>query len=456
MNFIKNYIFYCIMFFLANNINAQNCSSWGTGEDSIKALQEYSLYREYYKAQKLQKEKDYSEVIGHWRYVYLNAPGARLSPFVDGVKIIESFIKINKENKELRAAYIDTLFQIYDKRIECHKGEGKVLGMKAGKSLKYRSKTHLGEILGDFKRSIELEGIKSNALVLSNYFKAAVIAVRKDSITKEEAFSVYLTIIPLIEENIKARENEENPKKVKERNSYIKTRKKIEEGLKKIIKDCSEAKLAFEESYKKRPDDHQLWTAIFSIYRNLGEECTKDPIFNEVSLKLFEKDSNAIHAIVVALNASDAAMAKKFFDLAIELESDADKKANYAMKYAKYAKDRLGSMSVARSYALKASGFKPDWGEPFLFIGNLYAASGKACGTGTGFKSQSVVWPAIDMWERALKDPGSAPNARKQINKYKEFMPSKQDCFMSGITEEGQPYKVACWINVSTTVRFKK
>ena len=84
-----------MMFFLANNINAQNCSSWGTGEDSIKALQEYSLYREYYKAQKLQKEKDYSEVIGHWRYVYLNAPGARLSPFVDGVKIIESFIKAN-------------------------------------------------------------------------------------------------------------------------------------------------------------------------------------------------------------------------------------------------------------------------------------------------------------------------------------------------------------------------
>ena len=134
-------IFCFIIFAFLNSIYAQNCSSWGVGEDSIKALQEYSLYREYFKAQKLQKLKDYSEVIGHWRYVYKNVPGARLSPFVDGVKIIEERIKSNKENKELRSAYIDTLFEIYDKRIECHGDEGKVLGMKAGKALKYRSKT---------------------------------------------------------------------------------------------------------------------------------------------------------------------------------------------------------------------------------------------------------------------------------------------------------------------------
>ena len=121
-------------------INAQSCATWGSGEDSIKALQEYSLYREYYKAQKTQKEKDYSEVIQHWRYVYNNAPGARLSPFVDGIKIIEDRIKANKENREVKSAYIDTLFGIYDKRIECHGNEGKVLGMKAGKVLKYRSK----------------------------------------------------------------------------------------------------------------------------------------------------------------------------------------------------------------------------------------------------------------------------------------------------------------------------
>ncbi|HIF13849.1 MAG TPA: hypothetical protein EYQ86_00290 [Bacteroidetes bacterium] len=460
MQSLKNLIIKAIICFILFAgiavINAQSCATWGSGEDSIKALQEYSLYREYYKAQKTQKEKDYSEVIEHWRYVYNNAPGARLSPFVDGIKIIEDRIKANKENREVKSAYIDTLLGIYDKRIECHGNEGKVLGMKAGKVLKYRSKTHLRVILEDYNKSIDMEGVKSNPQVLSNYFKAAIIAVRKDTIAKEEAFSIYLKIIPIIEQNIKQREAAVKPKEVKERESFIKTRKKIEEGLKKIIKDCSEAKVAFEESYKKRPDDPQLWTAIFSIYRNLGEECTKDPVFNEVALKLFEKDSSAIYAIVVALNTSDATIAKKFFDLAILKETNNNKKANYAMKYAKYAKDRLGSMSAARTYALKASGFKPDWGEPYLFIGNLYAASGKACGLGTGFKSQSVVWPAMDMWEKARNDPKSAPKAQKQINKYKEYLPSKQDCFMSGITEEGQNYNVACWINVSTRVRFKR
>ena len=183
------------------------------------------------------------------------------------------------------------------------------------------------QVIGDFKKSVEIEGPKSKSQVLGNYFKAITIAVKKDSVSKEEAFDVYLTIMPLVEENLANASD-----KIKA--SYEKTRGKIEEGLKKIIADCSEAKLAFEDSYKKRPDDPKLWKAIFSIYRNLGEECTKDPIFNEVAVKLFDQDSVAIYAIVVALNASDASTAKKYFDLAIESEEDVEKKASYAMKYA--------------------------------------------------------------------------------------------------------------------------
>ena len=418
------------------------CSSWGTGEDSVQALQAYSLYREYYKA------KDYTEALKHWRYVYKNAPAARKSPFIDGAKMIEAQIKANKENKELKSSYVDTLLSLYDRRIECHGEEGKVLGMKAAKMLKYRSKTHLMQVIGDFKKSVEIEGPKSKSQVLGNYFKAITIAVKKDSVSKEEAFDVYLTIMPLVEENLANASD-----KIKA--SYEKTRGKIEEGLKKIIADCSEAKLAFEDSYKKRPDDPKLWKAIFSIYRNLGEECTKDPIFNEVAVKLFDQDSVAIYAIVVALNASDASTAKKYFDLAIESEEDVEKKASYAMKYAKFAKDKLGSLSVARSYALKAASIRTDWGEPYLFVGDLYAGSGKACGPGTGFQSQVVVWPALDMWNKAKSvDPECSGRANKKIQSYNGFMPSKQDCFMNGITQEGQSFKVDCWINTTTTVRF--
>lgn len=432
--------FICLLCF-SSQLSSQ-CSSWGTGEDSIRAMESYSLYREYYKS------KDYAEAIKHWRYVFKKAPAARKSPFIDGVKMVENLIKINKENKELREAYIDTLFIIYDKRIECHRQEGKVLGMKAAKLLKYRSKTELMQILESFSRSVELEGSNSSGQVLSNYFKAVTIAVKKDSISKEEAFDIYLAIMPIVEENVLS-------EKEKTRASFEKARTKIEEGLKKIIADCSEAKLAFEDSYRNRPDDPKLWSAIFSIYRNLGEECTKDPVFNEVAIKLFDKDSSAIYAIVVALNATDAAVAKKYFDFAIDAEENAEKKASFAMKYAKFAKDRLGSMTTARTYAFKATKIRAGWAEPYLFIGDLYAGSGKACGPGTGFQSQVVVWPAIDMWNKAKSvDPSCSSRANKKISSYASFMPSKQDCFMNGITQEGQSYKVECWINQSTTVRF--
>ena len=99
---------------------------------------------------------------------------------------------------------------------------------------------------------------------------------------------------------------------------------------------------------------------------------------------------------------------------------------------------------------------RPGWGEPYLLIGTLYASSGPLCGPGRGWDSQVVVWPAIDMWNKAKQvDPSVTREANRLINEYAQYMPTKEDIFQR-LLQEGDPYFVPCWIQESTIIRAAK
>ena len=116
----------------------------------------------------------------------------------------------------------------------------------------------------------------------------------------------------------------------------------------------------------------------------------------------------------------------------------------------------LKSFSKARDYARIAAKQKPNWGEPYLLIGRLYASSGPLCGPGRGWDSQIVVWPAIDKWKYAKSiDPSAAAEANKWINQYSQYMPNVEDIFIRGLSE-GQSFRVPCWIQENTTIRAAK
>jgi hypothetical protein len=113
----------------------------------------------------------------------------------------------------------------------------------------------------------------------------------------------------------------------------------------------------------------------------------------------------------------------------------------------------LKNFSQSRAYALKAAEVRPDWGEPYIVIGRLYASSGPLCGPGRGWDSQIVVWPAIDAWNQAKAvDPSVRDEANKWINRYAQFMPTKEDVFIRNL-QAGQSFYVGCWIQRSTRIR---
>ena len=113
----------------------------------------------------------------------------------------------------------------------------------------------------------------------------------------------------------------------------------------------------------------------------------------------------------------------------------------------------LKNYPTSRKYALDAAKAKPGWGQPYLLIGNLYASSGPLCGTGRGWDSQVVTWPAIDMWYKAKSvDSKVANEANSLINRYLQYMPKKEDIFFRNL-KAGDSFFVPCWIQETTTIR---
>ena len=162
-----------------------------------------------------------------------------------------------------------------------------------------------------------------------------------------------------------------------------------------------------------------------------------------------------VRAAYECLKNGDTDCAIEGFEAAAEKTEDAERRGKYLMIVAKlYYRDKR-NFSQARAYARQSAAADPSSGEPYMLIGTLYASSGPLCGPGTGFDSQIVTWPAIDMWQRAKSIDGSvAGKANQLINRYSQYMPSKSDIFQRGI-KEGQSFTVGCWIQETTRVRTK-
>ena len=419
---------------------AGNCPGFGTGEDSLKAIEYYSLYREFY------KQKNFEDARVNWRYIFFNNPGARKSPYVDGVKIYEHFIKAETD-ADKKKSLVDTLMIIYDKRIECHGEEGKVLARKALAMVKHKHRTSQ-EMLATFGRSVELQKGKTKYYILYPYMLNTVIAYEKEKINLEEAMKIYQSIVDVIEMNLSNNSKDEE--------KFKSEQEKIDALLPRVIKNCEDAKGVYAKRYKEDPSNPKIWQGIFDLLKSA--RCTDEPIFVEVTIKLYDKEPKANLAVFLARQMKDQRKfqnAVRYYKQGINMEEETNTKADYCMELA-LLYQKLDDYPSARTYALKAAAAKANWGEPYLFIGDLYSGSGEKCGRGTGWESQVVTWPAIDMYNKARSiGPSCTEKANKKIAFYNKYMPTTEDIFFHGL-KEGDQYKVNCWINADTIVRARK
>jgi tetratricopeptide (TPR) repeat protein len=435
-----------------------NCGSPHWGPDSLKAIQNYSLYREFKKQGDSQEDlatkvRYYKDAYKGWKYIYVNAPSARETPHLDGYDIFKAYSEAATD-ESVKNAYIDSMLAIYDIRLKCF-GETADLTMR--KSFAWYSNKNKGNeayVFNLFNKTVELfdseEG--TSKLNISPAFLAPwmIMAIKANktakAIDEEAVFDIFDQINEIADHNMS------------EGNSvgkYKGTADKCFEYMEKYgYLDPETIGAMAEKKYASNPTDLGTQVKVYKMLK--AAKLYDNPIFFEVAEKVYQQQPSSALATFLAKRASgngSYSTAIQYMQEANESETDDDAKADNLLTIAQFYQAK-GDFSSARSYANKAAAMRPGWGDPYILIGRLYASSGSKCGSGAGWDSQVVVWAAIDMWSKAKNiDPSVSTKAQNLINKYYQYMPSKSDIFLRPDISVGSSYSIGCWIGATTTVR---
>ncbi len=430
---------------LAFSVSAQkgleDGSRYGHGEDSITCIRNLSLYREF------NKYKNYQDAIGPWRIVFKECPQATKNIYIDGAKMYNDLINMEKDPVR-KAALMDTLKMIYDQRIKYFKQEGSVLGRKGVDILRhpeYRNDPDiLEEAYGYLGRSIEILKNKSSVAVVATYMMSSVYLFQEERITDQHAIEDYAKGNEILNYQLAQKPGDEDVLKVIDHSDA----NFIASGA----PTCASLLDYFQPKYEESKGDLDYLKKVVSFLSTL--ECETDPFYAKAAEALYEIEPSAEAAYALArlfVTKEQYTKAMGYYKEAIKSETEPLKKADSYYQLAYIINAKMDEPEKARSYALEALKLKPDWGDPYILIGDAYAGS-KDC-FDDEFEKTTIYWAAVDKFTKAKSvDPSTAEKANERINTYSRYFPDVETIFFYSL-EEGDIYTVGCWINETTKVR---
>lgn len=432
--------------------NLSPCPKFTDSPNPDDAETNYVIYRQMLKA------KDMAESMRIWRKVYATSPaadGRRATVYTDGIAFYHDLIAKFPAKKQV---YGDTIVALYAEARRCYPGDGYMSAIQGFDSYyTYKGTATEDEIYALFKESLDIDGPeKLNYFVINPMSRLLVDAHKEGKVDDAEAKEVVDALMTRLEKGLKECEGA-NCEPWKAIEGYAPETLRFFETVEGFY-DCEYYINQYFAEFQENPNDCDAITTALSRLKYGG--CADDsPQMIEVRTA---KDNNCVvpptgpntlRQAYNLLEANDYKGAIAKFEEAAEETDDAERKGRYYLTAAKVYYSHLRSFSQARAYARKAAKANPNFGEPYMLIGTLYASSGPLCGPGTGFDSQVVTWPAIDKWQQAKRiDPSLAGKANKLINRYTQYMPSKGDCFQRSINP-GDSFTVGCWIQETTRVR---
>jgi hypothetical protein len=435
----------------AQDENLSPCPNWTQlpAGQMDEAETNYVLYRDFLKVGELTKAYNY------WKKVYEVAPaadGKRNSVLVDGIYFYENLLR-GETDETIRQQYIDLIFQLYDEMEQCFPEDADADARKAFDYFyKYPDQASKEEIFALFQKTVDAKEENTPYFVLNPFTSLLVELYGLEKVSFEDAQKYQRIISATLNKGLEECQGQacENWKIIE---SYVPARLEAFETEKGFF-DCDYYKEKYWAEFEQNPQDCDVIRTVYSRLK-WGDCPDTDEKFAQV-IKAANDNCVEDSSLKLAYQALREARYKEAIDLfekAGEEASDNDQKAKIQLIIAKIYYSHLKSYSSARQYARKAANLRDNWGEPYILIGTLYASSGPICGPGRGWDSQIVTWPAIDKWSYAKRiDPNVAEEAQRLINRYSQYMPSKEDIFQRQL-KEGDSFRVRCWIQETTTIR---
>ncbi len=454
---MKKYFLFMLMAFVGMTAIAQDTDEDEDGEDdspsacqnkwgldSVTTAKKLSLFNQYY------QEKKYVEAFPYWKYLFENAPCIQKRITFSGPYIIKKVLR-EEEYKSRFKGLVDTLLLCHDKRIEFFGQEGYVLGKKADDMAKL-SPSNREEALMLFSKSLQIQADKTKYDVPKDFIYAGVKQYKKNDLSLDSLFMILDEVTPIIEANIamytadsvSAKDSAMGLKWLATQDAVI--------GMMKPYLDCDKLEELKKPYYADKKSDITWLKSTVKLLDRGG--CESKEFYLECSEALFSLEPSSEAALSLAKafgKQGDDTKAVVYYTKAADLAPNEDAKYEIWIKLAKTAKNNQ-QYSTVREYARKALAINSNSGEAYILIGDAYAASATSCGSGELGRG-GVYLVAVDKYAKAKSvDPSIAEDAQSKINKYTGYFPAKEDAFFKGINN-GDSYRVGCWIGESTTVR---
>lgn len=388
--------------------------------------------------------------------VLKDCPTLRYYTFTDAQKILVGFLsQIKDRNSADYKKYFDELMEVYDLRMQYTpnfqhlKGTptvGDTKGSKAISYIAYAPNLDVNQAYAWLKESIEAEKEGSKSPILHYFLDMSLNKLKADPNHKEQFIQDYLTDSEYVDAAIAA-ENDPAKKQALQQVKDNLVAMFINSGT----ADCESLQSIYGPKVEANQTDSAYLKKAIAVMKMM--KCTESEAYFQASYYMYKINPTADAATgcgYMAYKKGDFDTAIKYFDEALSLESDSEKKAQlcYIVAASLFNSKKL---SQARSYLQKAIGFKENFGDAYILLAQLYASSPNW--NDESALNKCTYFVVIDKLQRAKAvDPSVADKANELISTYARYTPKAEDLFMLGI-KAGDRVTIGGWIGESTTVR---
>jgi tetratricopeptide (TPR) repeat protein len=453
-----------------NSLQAQ-CNSWDGHPKGIEqAKEQHIFYRDLFHS------KQYKKAFPIWKELFQSVQSPKEAPsrhFKDGIKCYYAFAKEEK-NATKKAAYIDLLIDLYQQQENClgEKGADKVwLGYHL-----YALRADPNLAIEAFEAALRLDGNQTAKTVILPLAQLSVYLYQKKhpKFTTEYLTNLYHQLKELAEHNNTPAYLEKWKKAEQE---FLRTQKYLTS-----IWGCDFYEDYWKPLYLKDSNNTDQNKEILTV---LARTCAKDRPFYwrvarhqeylQVMVCHLPRIPSSIHEqgqyqemrARYFLKNGDTLQYETYRGKAFELYEEAIHKKDstlttketaelaYRIAYEAFREDNFPK---ARKWCRTASAYQPNWGEPYILVGNLYASSYSKCASNNphNLDGKIVIWVALDEWHKAKRvDPSVEEKVNKSIHIYQKHLPVYDHIFQKSL-DIGASYTVGCWIQQKTKIQVIK
>ena len=421
-------------------------SKYGTGEDSIRCLENLVNYTNYYKI------KDYDLAYDSWKVVYEECPIANgRTLYQHGAFLIAN--KMAKETDQAKKAqWFEDLMKCYDQRVKYFGKDKKypeawIRGRQAMEYIAYSPEKNYLEIALPWLEQAVLYG-QSNADsdVIQKYFELLEARYQTDKAKYSESFiNDYIKLGDMVDARI--------AKGDKYKEAYIITRNNLNAMfINSGAADCSTLEGVFAIKVEDNKNNDAELEKIINIFDKA--DCKESEIYFTASRYAHALNPVAKTAVGCARQAfkkEEYANAVNFYNEAIQLEEVDSLKYTYAFEKAN-ALYKSKRYAEAKSAALQAISFDSKQGAPYLLLATIYATVDPY--PEDQILNKTKYWAAVDKLQTAKTiEPELAEKANTLINSYRKFYPTKEEVFFKPELAPGASFTVGGLINETVRCR---